>query len=302
MKKRRIFLLAVLALVMTFGAIITYDLSAKKVVYAAETIATEAQVRVVQQRLRDWGYYSGPVTGYYGELTKAAVIRFQKKHGLNAAGYLGALTLEKIGIYVGSSGTSSSGSEVWTEYDSTIITKVQQRLKNWGYFSGPVTGYYGDLTRAAVISFQRKHGLNAQGYLGPLTLEKIGISAPNTNNSATTNSDLDLLARCVYAEARGEPYAGQVAVAAVILNRVESPSFPNTIAGVIYQPWAFTAVNDGQINMQPNQTAYNAARDALNGWDPSYGCLFYYNPAVATSQWMFQKPIATQIGSHVFCY
>ncbi|MDD4111112.1 MAG: spore cortex-lytic enzyme, partial [Clostridia bacterium] len=254
--------------------------------------------RLVQQRLKAWGYYNGPVTGYYGELTKAAVIKFQKKHGLNAQGYLGPLTLEKIGINVQS---SSSGSIGGTDYDSSIITKVQQRLKDWGYYDGPITGYYGELTTAAVIKFQKKHGLNAQGFLGPLTLEKIGISAPGRNPS-TNNTDLNLLAKVVYAESRGEPYAGQVAVAAVVLNRVESADFPNTIAGVVYQPWAFSVVNDGQINLTPNQAAYNAARDALNGWDPTYGCTFYYNPATATSQWIFQKPIAVEIGRHVFCY
>lgn len=267
-------------------------------VIAAQTVASEEQVRLVQQRLKAWGYYSGPVTGYYGELTKAAVIKFQKKHGLNAEGYLGPLTLEKIGIYVSSSSSSSSGGG--TEYDSETIKKVQQRLKDWGYFDGPVTGNYGELTKAAVIKFQKKHGLNAQGYLGPLTLEKIGIYVQSSGSQ--NNSDLNLLARCIYAEARGEPYAGQVAIAAVILNRVEHPGFPNTIAEVVYQPWAFTAVQDGQINLEPNQTAYNAARDALNGWDPTYGCTFYYNPATATSKWIFQKEIVTRIGNHVFCY
>lgn len=299
MKKWRLLLTISFIFVMTFGSIMLRDFTYSTLtVYAAETIATEEQVRLVQQRLKAWGYYNGPVTGYYGELTKAAVIKFQKKHGLNAQGYLGPLTLEKIGIYVG---TTSSGVIGETEYDSSIITKVQQRLKDWGYYDGPITGYYGELTTAAVIKFQRKHGLNAQGYLGPLTLEKIGLSAPTSGNYVPS-TDLNLLAKCVYAESRGEPYAGQVAIAAVILNRVESPDFPNTIAGVIYQPWAFSVVNDGQINLTPNQTAYNAARDALNGWDPTYGCTFYYNPATATSQWIFQKPVAVRIGNHAFCY
>lgn len=302
MKKRYLFLIIALVFVSTFGTIfIAGNSYIVPEVLAAETIATESQVRIVQQRLRDWGYYSGPVTGYYGELTKAAVIKFQRKHGLNPQGYLGALTLEKIGIYVPSS-TTTSFVKGETDYDSSVITKVQQRLRDWGYYSGPITGYYGEQTTAAVISFQKKHGLNAQGYLGPLTLEKIGIYVPNSTPSSQNNSDLDLLARCIYGEARGEPYAGQVAVAAVILNRVSDPAFPNTIAGVVYQPWAFTIVNDGQINLTPNQTAYNAARDALNGWDPTYGCTFYYNPATATSQWIFNRPIVTRIGSHVFCY
>lgn len=303
MKKRYLFLMIALVFITTFGAVfITGHKYIMPEVLAAETVATEAQVRIVQQRLRDWGYYDGPVTGYYGELTKAAVIRFQRKHGLNAQGYLGPLTLEKIGIYVGSSSSSSGGVQGSTEYDSTVITKVQQRLRDWGYYDGPITGNYGELTTAAVIRFQKKHGLNAQGYLGPLTLEKIGIYVPTSGSASQNNSDLNLLARCIYGEARGEPYVGQVAIAAVILNRVKDPAFPNTIAGVVYQPWAFTVVNDGQINLEPNQTAYNAARDALNGWDPTYGCTFYYNPATATSQWIFNRPIVTRIGSHVFCY
>lgn len=299
MKKWHIFMIFTFFIIMISGTVLApvYNYI-PEVLAAPSTVANESQVRVVQQRLRDWGYYNGPVTGYYGELTKAAVIRFQKKHGLNSEGYLGPLTLEKIGIYVPTSTTSSF--KGGTDYDSTIITKVQQRLKDWVYYDGPITGYYGEQTTTAVIKFQRKHGLNAEGYLGPLTLEKIGISAPSSPAYQNSN-DLNLLAKCVYAEARGEPYAGQVAIAAVVLNRVKDPNFPNTISGVIYQPWAFTAVDDGQINLQPNQTAYNAARDALNGWDPTYGCTFYYNPSTATNQWIFRKPIVTQIGRHVFC-
>lgn len=303
MKKMHLFIILALVII-ACGSTIAGNNYIIPQVSAASTIATEAQVRLVQQRLKAWGYYNGPVTGYYGELTKAAVIRFQKKHGLNSAGYLGQLTLEKIGIYVSTgSTTTSSSSSSGTKYDSATITKVQQRLKDWGYFDGPITGYYGELTTAAVIKFQKKHGLASDGILGPLTLGKIGITGTQTGSSSSQNStELNLLAKCVYAEARGEPYAGQVAIAAVVLNRVKDPSFPNTISGVIYQPWAFTAVNDGQIDLEPNQTAYSAARDALNGWDPTYGCVFYYNPATATSQWMFQKKVAIRIGNHAFCY
>lgn len=301
MKKKYLFLVFTLIFMSTLGAFfITSDKYIPQSVQA-QTIANEAQIRLVQQRLKDWGYYDGPITGYYGELTKAAVIKFQKKHGLNAEGYLGPLTLEKIGIYVPANSTTS-GYVGETPYGPDTIKKVQQRLKDWGYYDGPITGNYGELTTAAVIKFQKKHGLNPQGYLGPLTLEKIGLPTGVTSSSTQNNSDLYLLAKCVYAEARGEPYVGQVAVAAVILNRVADPSFPNTIAGVIYQPYAFSVVNDGQINLEPNQTAINAARDAMNGWDPTYGCLFYYNPAKATSKWIFSRPVATRIGNHVFCY
>ena len=173
---------------------------------------------------------------------------------------------------------------------------VQSRLKDLGYYDGPIDGYLGGNTVPAVKAFQRDYGLAVDGIVGKATLSALGI----TVGAQQTNSDLYLLAKCVYAEARGEPYTGQVAVAAVILNRVASPDFPNTISGVIYQPWAFTAVNDGQISLEPDQTAYNAARDALNGWDPTYGCLYYYNPTTATSQWIYSRQTVVQIGEHIF--
>lgn len=183
------------------------------------------------------------------------------------------------------------------------IRTVQTKLKRWGYYTGNVDGIFGSKTTAAVKYFQRKNGLAVDGIVGPKTAAALGMTLTTstmTDNSSISSSDLDLLARCVYAEARGESYVGQVAVAAVILNRVESPDFPNTIAGVIYQPWAFTAVNDGQINLSPNQTAYNAARDALNGWDPTYGALYYYNAKTATNKWIYNKTTTVTIGNHVF--
>ena len=147
--------------------------------------------------------------------------------------------------------------------------------------------------------FQRKNGLSVDGIVGPKTAAALGMTLSGSQSSQSSG-DLDLLAKIVYAEARGEPYSGQVAIAAVVLNRVESPSFPNTIAGVIYQPYAFTAVDDGQINLKPNSTAYKAAQDALNGWDPTYGCLYYYNPATATSSWIWSRQTVVTIGNHVF--
>lgn len=176
---------------------------------------------------------------------------------------------------------------------------VQQKLKELGYYKGSVDGVFGQGTRGAVIAFQKENGLTADGIVGEKTAKAMGISL-NTQQIAQSGSDLYLLAKTVYAEARGEPYEGQVAVAAVILNRVESPDFPNTIAEVIYQPWAFTAVHDGQINLEPNETAYSAARDAMNGWDPTYGCLYYYNASTATSKWIFTRTTVVTIGKHVF--
>lgn len=180
----------------------------------------------------------------------------------------------------------------------TEVRNIQTRLKTWGYYSYSVDGIYGWRTAEAVKKFQKKHNLTADGICGPATLEKIGL--PTVSTTSVTN-DLNLLARLINGEARGESYTGQVAVGAVVLNRVKSSSFPNTISGVIYQKGAFTAVSDGQINKPVSQTCYNAARDAMNGWDPSGGALYYYNPAIATSSWIKSRPIITQIGNHVFC-
>lgn len=179
---------------------------------------------------------------------------------------------------------------------------VQTKLKRWGYYTGNIDGIYGPKTKEAVKYFQRKNGLAVDGIVGPNTAAALGmtLSSSSSSSSSQSSSDLYLLAKCVYAEARGEPYEGQVAVAAVILNRVKSASFPNTISGVIYQPYAFTSVTDGQINLTPNDSAYKAAQDALNGWDPTYGCLYYYNPATATSSWIWSRKTVVTIGKHVF--
>ncbi len=181
------------------------------------------------------------------------------------------------------------------------IRAVQTRLADLGYYKIRVDGIWGPKTLAAVKNFQRDYGLVVDGIVGSRTEKALGITlGGGSSTGSLSSSDLNLLARCVYAEARGEPYAGQVAVAAVVLNRVRSAKFPNTIAGVIYQPLAFTAVADGQINLSPNQNAYNAARDALNGTDPTNGCLYYYNPATATSKWIWSLKVELKIGKHNF--
>ena len=181
----------------------------------------------------------------------------------------------------------------------TVVRTIQPKLKNWGYYTGEVDGIFGSKTTAAVKYFQRTNGLTVDGIVGPATAAAMGI---NLSSSSTSGSnDAYLLARLVYGEARGEPYVGQVAVAAVVLNRVRSSLFPNTISGVIYQSGAFSVVDDGQINLTPNSTAIRAAQDALNGWDPTYGCLYYYNPNTATNAWIRQKEIKLSIGDHVFC-
>ena len=181
------------------------------------------------------------------------------------------------------------------------IKEVQTRLKKWGYYTGAVDGINGPKTIAAVKAFQRKYGLTADGVVGPLTAAKMGITLKNSSSSSNYNSnDRYLLAKVIYAEARGESYTGQVAIGAVVLNRVKDSRFPNTVSGVIYQPWAFTAVNDGQIKLEPNTRAYQAADDALNGWDPTYGSVYYYNPKTATSSWIRTTKYVTTIGNHIF--
>lgn len=184
------------------------------------------------------------------------------------------------------------------------ITLVQTRLKELGYYKISVDGIWGQKTLAAVKNFQRDYGLTVDGIVGKNTEKALKItltsSSSSSSSSQASSANLNLLARCVYAEARGEPYTGQVAVAAVVLNRVRSSKFPNSISGVIYQPLAFTAVADGQINLTPNTSAYNAARDALNGWDPTNGCLYYYNPATATSKWIWSLKVELKIGKHSF--
>ncbi len=181
------------------------------------------------------------------------------------------------------------------------VRTIQQKLKNWGYYKGSVDGIFGSQTKEAVKYFQRKNGLVVDGIAGPKTLAAMGISGGSTGSSSSySNADINLLARLIYGEARGESYVGQVAVGAVVMNRIKSSSFPNTMSGVIYQRFAFTAVDDGQINLTPNATARKAAQDAMNGWDPTYGALYYYNPRTATSSWIFSRQTTVTIGNHVF--
>lgn len=195
--------------------------------------------------------------------------------------------------------------ETLSKYGSrgSEVTQIQTKLKRWGYYSGNVDGIYGTQTVNAVKYFQRKNGLTADGIAGPATLKAMGImsSSSSSSSSSSYNSNLNLLARVIYGESRGEPYTGQVAVGAVVMNRVKSSSFPNTISGVVYQSGAFDAVKDGQINLTPDSTAKKAAQDALNGWDPSYGAIYYFNPSTATNKWIWSRPKTITIGKHRFC-
>ena len=180
------------------------------------------------------------------------------------------------------------------------VRTIQSKLKNWGYYDGAVDGIYGSQTTEAVKYFQRKNGLSADGVVGAATLRALGMSTSGGPSSSQAAS-VDLLARVISAEARGEPYSGQVAVGAVILNRVEHPSFPNTIAGVVYQPGAFTCMVDGQFNQPVAESSVRAAREALNGADPSGGAIYYFNPDTATSAWIWSRPLIKVIGKHRFC-
>jgi spore cortex-lytic enzyme len=195
--------------------------------------------------------------------------------------------------------------EVLSKYGSrgSEVTQIQTKLKRWGYYSGNIDGIYGTQTVKAVKYFQRKNGLTADGIAGPATLKAMGITTSSSTSSSTSsyNSNLNLLARVIYGESRGEPYTGQVAVGAVVMNRIKSSSFPNTLSGVVYQSGAFDAVKDGQVNLTPNSTAIKAAQDAMNGWDPSYGAIYYFNPSTATNKWIWSRPMTVTIGKHRFC-
>ena len=189
------------------------------------------------------------------------------------------------------------------------VTEIQTRLKAWGYYTGAVDGTYGSATEKAVKFFQQSNGLTADGQAGSETLAALGLptgggSASGGGDGGSSRSgegDVDLLARLMSAEARGEPYEGQVAVGAVVLNRVEHASFPNSISGVIYQSGAFSCLDDGQFDEPVAESAYRAAQDALNGWDPSSGAIYYFNPSTATSSWIWSRPVILTIGKHMFC-
>ena len=216
-------------------------------------------------------------------LTTAIVYPFTYSNGAVADG-----TLEIAAIRRGDSGSK--------------VKEIQQKLNELGFSVGAVDGIFGSKTLQAVKNFQKSRGLVVDGIVGNATSKALGISLSSGSggNSNYGGGDVYLLAKTIHAEARGEPYIGQVAVGAVVLNRVKSSSFPNTISGVVYQPWAFTAVHDGQINLEPNDSAMRAAKDAMNGWDPTNGCLYYFNPATATSKWIWSREVKLTIGKHKF--
>lgn len=259
-----------------------------------------ATVKQVQQKLKDLGYYSGSVDGIFGTNTKNAVMKFQKAKGLTADGVAGSATLSALGI-----GSSSANATLRQGDQGNKVKEVQQKLKNWGYYSGNADGIFGQGTKDAVIKFQKNNNLPADGIVGTKTFAALGISPGSadkkTNTAGVSNKDdSDLLARVIHAEAEGEPYIGKVAVAAVLLNRIESPQFPNTLSGVIYQKNAISSVYNGRMNNNPGSDSVKAANDALNGWDPTYGCLYFWNPDTSTSAWIQRLTPIMRFGKHVF--
>jgi spore cortex-lytic enzyme len=257
------------------------------------------EVKIVQTKLKNWGYYEGQIDGVFGKKTYQAIVKFQRKNRLIVDGKVGSQTRRALGMPQ----KTTTG-----QYNETVKIS-QKKLKQWGYYIGAVDGIYGPYTYEAVIKFQRKNGLKVDGIIGSDTKRALGISEKTdkkaymaTSRGVSTKDDINLLAMAIYGESRGEPYTGQVAVGAVILNRVKHPSFPNSIAGAIFQPGAFTAVDDGQIYLRPNEQAYKAAKDAMNGWDPTGGAIYYWNPAKATSKWIWTREVTLKIGKHWFAH
>ena len=216
--------------------------------------------------------------------------------------YLNIIVMFILSITIIYLSLTSSSVHAISKYGSSgdEVIEIQQKLSELGYYYGNIDGKFGNNTKKAVIQFQEDNNLSADGIVGIKTLEALGIGT-SSNNSNFTESEINLLARIISAESRGEPYEGQVAVGAVILNRIDHPSFPNTVSGVIFQPLAFSCVNDGQINEPVSDSALKAAQDAINGWDPSGGAIYYYNPAKSTSKWIFSRTIICSIGNHKFC-
>ncbi len=303
--KKKYLTLSALAMIFVISVTVCINfLSDVKTEALSKYGSTGTEVSQIQKKLKNWGYYSGDIDGIFGTQTKNAVMLFQQKNGLTVDGIAGMQTLRAMGI----SSTTSSSDKVTSipiKYGArgNDVKTVQSKLKTWGYYDGAVDGIFGSGTKKAVTSFQKRNGLTADGIIGTQTLKALGLStsgASSVGQNSTSGNDEYLLARIISAEARGEPYSGQVAVGAVVLNRVDHPSFPNTIAGVIYQKGAFTALDDGQFDQPIAESAYRAARDALAGSDPTGGCIYYYNPVTATNAWIRTLPITTRIGKHVF--
>lgn len=210
------------------------------------------------------------------------------------------ITLLAIILLIGTFAFSASAlSKIGSRSDE--VKEIQMALKSRGYYTGNIDSIFGTRTKKAVIAFQKDNGLSPDGIVGKKTLKALGIKEGKDGYGGYSSADYELLARIISAEARGEPYSGQVAVGAVVLNRIEHPSFPDTLSGVVYQKGAFSCLNDGQFYKEISDSSYKAARDAINGIDPSGGAIYYYNPKKSTNKWIFTRPIITVIGEHRFC-
>jgi spore cortex-lytic enzyme len=258
--------------------------------------STGDEVTKIQSKLKSLGFYTGEIDGKFGVNTSAAVRKFQQHHGLKADGVAGTQTLAALGIYsVSSSAVYKIGST------GDMVRQIQIKLISQGYLTGNADGVYGNRTAIAVRAFQSANNVKSDGVVGTETLALLGLSGtsspPSTGNY---DADIELLARIINAESRGEPYLGQVAVGAVVLNRVRHPSFPNTISGVIYQQGAFSSLIDGEFYKPIEESCYRAARDAMNGTDPSGGAIYFYNPAKTSNKWILSRQVINRIGGHVF--
>lgn len=268
-------------------------------------------VTEIQQRLKSWGYYNGSADGVFGSQTETAVRSFQRANGLTVDGIVGPGTYAALGVNTSgsTSGGSTSGSAAAVTAtlrrgsQGSEVTTLQNRLKSLGIFTSAVDGVFGARTEAAVKTFQKNNGLTADGVVGPATRRALGYDtgASGAGSAGSSNGDYEILARLISAEARGEVYQGQVAVGAVILNRVKHPSFPDSVAGVCYQPGAFSSVDNGQINVTVAESAYRAATEVMNGVDPSGGAIYFFNPSKTSNAWLWSRPVITVIGNHRFC-
>lgn len=206
-----------------------------------------------------------------------------------------------INNYINQENLNNSAQFVLSQYGSrgNEVRQIQSKLKQLGHYKGSVDGIFGSDTKKAVISFQKSCGLKPDGVAGPKTLLYLGLGSGSS--SGYSSNDVYLLAKVIEAEARGESYTGQVAVGAVVLNRVDHSSFPDSISGVVYQSGAFDCVYDSNWSVEPSSTSRKAANDAINGWDPTGGAIYYYNPAKTSNKWIRSRPVVTVIGRHYFC-
>ena len=280
-----------------WGVMIPYTMIYNDEQVLSKQGSTGDEVTKIQLKLKSLGFYTGEIDGKFGVNTSAAVRKFQQHYGLKADGTAGAQTLAALGIYaVSSSAVYKIGST------GDMVKQIQIRLINRGLLPvGTADGIYGNKTAIAVRTLQRENNLKVDGTVGTETLALLGLSGEASPPPAGNyDSDIELLARIINAESRGEPYIGQVAVGAVILNRVRHPSFPNTISGVIYQQGAFSSLIDGEFYKPIEESCYRAARDAVNGTDPSGGAIYFYNPAKTSNKWILNREVINRIGGHVF--